>query len=190
MSDRRKGAVSSVRSGAGARPRWPESACCRWPCGLGLMPQLDIRHGFAFMGTNMRPIQRELGFTILEQLGEDGEFAYPAPPIRSEIGHFRHPESLADAAEDVQEMARRGGGTQPRSWHRWPVPPDSLPRRKSHGMTVSRPPYGRVWVWTLAVLLAGSGLCGCTDDGPRNVDALRLEVLHDPDGSSVRRRST
>lgn len=75
--------------------------------GLGLMPQLDIRHGFAFMGTNMRPIQRELGFTILEHLGEDGQFAYPAPPIRSEIGHFLHPESLADAAEDVQEMARR-----------------------------------------------------------------------------------
>ena len=50
-------------------------------------------------------------------------------------------------------------------------------------MTVSRPPYGRVWAWTLAVLLAGSGLCGCTGDGPRNVDALRLEVLHDPDGS-------
>jgi len=75
--------------------------------GLGLMPQLGIRHGFAFMGTNMRPIQRELGFTILEHLGEDGQFAYPAPPIRSEIGHFRHPESLVDAAEDVQEMARR-----------------------------------------------------------------------------------
>lgn len=75
--------------------------------GLGLMPQLDIRHGFAFMGTNMRPIQRELGFTILDHIGEDGQFAYPAPPIRSEIGHFRHPESLADAAEDVQEMARR-----------------------------------------------------------------------------------
>ena len=34
--------------------------------GLGLMPQLNIRHGFAFMGTNMRPIQRELGFTIME----------------------------------------------------------------------------------------------------------------------------
>ena len=75
--------------------------------GLGLMPQLDIRHGFAFMGTNMRPIQRELGFTIMEGIGNEGQFDYPAPPIRSEIGHFQHPESIADAAEDVQEMARR-----------------------------------------------------------------------------------
>ena len=75
--------------------------------GLGLMPQLNIRHGFAFMGTNMRPIQRELGFTIMEGIGDEGLFDYPAPPIRSEIGHFQHPESIADAAEDVQEMARR-----------------------------------------------------------------------------------
>ena len=75
--------------------------------GLGLMPRLGIRHGFAFMGTNMRPIQRELGFTLLDQLGEDGEFAYPRPPIRSEIGHFQYPESLSDAAEDVGNMARR-----------------------------------------------------------------------------------
>lgn len=75
--------------------------------GLGLMPQLNIRHGFAFMGTNMRPIQRELGFTILEHIGEDGQFDYPRPPIRSEVGHFCHPESLNDAAEDVQLMARR-----------------------------------------------------------------------------------
>ena len=75
--------------------------------GLGLMPQLDIRHGFAFMGTNMRPIQRELGFTILDDLGEEGQFDYPAPPIRSEIGHFCHPESLENAAEDVGQMARR-----------------------------------------------------------------------------------
>ena len=75
--------------------------------GLGLMPQLNIRHGFAFMGTNMRPIQRELGFTIMEGIGDEGQFDYPAPPIRSEIGHFQHPESIADAAEDVQDMARR-----------------------------------------------------------------------------------
>ena len=75
--------------------------------GLGLMPPLNIRHGFAFMGTNMRPIQRELGFTIMEGIGDEGLFDYPAPPIRSEIGHFQHPESIADAAEDVQEMARR-----------------------------------------------------------------------------------
>ena len=50
-------------------------------------------------------------------------------------------------------------------------------------MTSSRPPYGRVWTWTLAVLLAGSMLCGCAGDGPKNVDALHLEVLHDPDGT-------
>ena len=75
--------------------------------GLGVMPQLDIRHGLAFMGTNMRPIQRELGFTIREGLGVDGEFAYPAPPIRSEIGHFQYPESIEDGAEDVAEMIRR-----------------------------------------------------------------------------------
>ena len=75
--------------------------------GLGLMPQLDIRHGLAFMGTNMRPIQRELGFTILETIGDEGKFDYPAPPIRCEIGHFCHPESLEDAAEDVRDMARR-----------------------------------------------------------------------------------
>ena len=30
-----------------------------------------------------------------------------AAPIRSEIGHFCHPESLEDAAEDVRDMARR-----------------------------------------------------------------------------------
>ena len=71
------------------------------------MPQLGIQHGFAFMGTNMRPIQRELGFTLLDQLGDQGEFAYPTPPIRSEIGHFQYPESLSDAADDVREMARR-----------------------------------------------------------------------------------
>ena len=71
------------------------------------MPQLDIQHGFAFMGTNMRPIQRELGFTIQDTLGLDGEFDYPGPPIRSEIGHFQYPESVADAAEDVAEMIRR-----------------------------------------------------------------------------------
>lgn len=75
--------------------------------GLGLMPQLGIRHGFAFMGINMRPIQRELGFTILEEVGVEGQFDYPAPPIRSEIGHFSHPESLEDAADDVSQMARR-----------------------------------------------------------------------------------
>ena len=75
--------------------------------GLGVMPQLDIQHGFAFMGTNMRPIQRELGFTIQDTLGLDGEFDYPGPPIRSEIGHFQYPESVADAAEDVAEMIRR-----------------------------------------------------------------------------------
>lgn len=75
--------------------------------GLGLMPRLDIRHGFAFMGVNMRPIQRELGFTILDGWGDDGQFAYPAPPIRSEIGHFQYPESIDDAAEDVQEIVRR-----------------------------------------------------------------------------------
>lgn len=75
--------------------------------GLGLMPMLDIRHGFAFMGTNMRPIQRELGFTILEELGVEGQFDYPRPPIRSEVGHFCHPESLENAADDVQLMARR-----------------------------------------------------------------------------------
>ena len=85
--------------------------------GLGLMPQLDIRHGFAFMGTNMRPIQRELGFTILEQLGDGGQFAYPTPLIRSEIGHFQHPESIADAAWDVREMARRAA-EEPTHEHR------------------------------------------------------------------------
>lgn len=71
------------------------------------MPQLHLRHGFAFMGTNMRPIQRELGFSICEGFGRDGIFDYPAPPIQSEIGHFTHPESLEDAADDVQSMARR-----------------------------------------------------------------------------------
>ena len=35
------------------------------------------------MGTNMRPIQRELGFTIMEGIGDEGLFDYPAPPIRS-----------------------------------------------------------------------------------------------------------
>ena len=75
--------------------------------GLGLMPMLDIRHGFAFMGTNMRPIQRELGFTILDEVGLEGQFDYPRPPIRSEVGHFCHPESLEDAADDVRLMARR-----------------------------------------------------------------------------------
>ena len=75
--------------------------------GLGLMPRLDIRHGYAFMGTNMRPIQRELGFTILEEWGEEGQFSYPAPPIRSEIGHFQYPEGIDTAAEDVQQIIRR-----------------------------------------------------------------------------------
>lgn len=75
--------------------------------GLGLMPRLDIRHGFAFMGTNMRPIQRELGFTIMEDWGHEGQFSYPAPPIQSEIGHFQYPESVDLAAEDVQEWIRR-----------------------------------------------------------------------------------
>ena len=75
--------------------------------GLGLMPRLDIRHGYAFMGVNMRPIQRELGFTILQDLGEDGQFSYPAPPIRSEVGHFQYPESIDAAAEDVQQIVRR-----------------------------------------------------------------------------------
>ncbi len=46
-----------------------------------------------------------------------------------------------------------------------------------------RPPYGRVWVWTLSVLLGGLLLSGCSDVGPRNVDALTLEVLHDPGGN-------
>lgn len=46
-----------------------------------------------------------------------------------------------------------------------------------------RPPYGRVWVWTLSVLLGGLLLSGCSDGGPRNVDALTLEVLHDPGGN-------
>ena len=85
--------------------------------GLGLMPQLGIQHGFAFMGTNMRPIQRELGFTLLDHLGDQGEFEYPAPPIRSEIGHFQYPESLADAADDVREMARRAA-EEPNHEHR------------------------------------------------------------------------
>ena len=75
--------------------------------GLGLMPRLDIRHGYAFMGVNMRPIQRELGFTILQDLGEEGQFSYPAPPIRSEIGHFAYPESVVNGAEDVQDIVRR-----------------------------------------------------------------------------------
>lgn len=75
--------------------------------GLGLMPRLDIRHGFAFMGTNMRPIQRELGFTINEEWGDAGQFSYPSPPIRSEIGHFRYPESIDAGAEDVQAIVRR-----------------------------------------------------------------------------------
>lgn len=75
--------------------------------GLGLMPRLDIRHGFAFMGVNMRPIQRELGFEIEEAWGIDGQFDYPAPPIRSEIGHFLYPESIEQAAPDVQALVRR-----------------------------------------------------------------------------------
>lgn len=75
--------------------------------GLGVMPRLDIRHGYAFMGTNMRPIQRELGFDIKEDWGEDGVFHYPAPPIRSEIGHFRYPERIGEAAPDVQALIRR-----------------------------------------------------------------------------------
>ena len=45
--------------------------------------------------------------TILEEVGVEGQFDYPAPPIRSEIGHFSHPESLEDAADDVSQMARR-----------------------------------------------------------------------------------
>ena len=44
--------------------------------GLGLMPRLDIRHGFAFMGVNMRPIQRELGFSIKTSWGDDGVFPH------------------------------------------------------------------------------------------------------------------
>lgn len=75
--------------------------------GLGLMPRLDIRHGFAFMGVNMRPIQRELGFTLMEGWGEEGQFSYPAPPIRSEIGHFSYPESIAQGAPDMQDLVRR-----------------------------------------------------------------------------------
>ena len=75
--------------------------------GLGLMPRLDIRHGYAFMGVNMRPIQRELGFSVKTDWGEDGVFPYPAPPIRSEIGHFMYPESIENAAPDVQALIRR-----------------------------------------------------------------------------------
>lgn len=45
------------------------------------------------------------------------------------------------------------------------------------------PPYGRVWVLTLSVFLGGLLLSGCSDAGPRNVDELTLEVLHDPGGN-------
>ena len=75
--------------------------------GLGLMPRLDILHGYAFMGVNMRPIQRELGFSIKTDWGNEGVFPYPAPPIRSEIGHFMFPESIENAAPDVQALIRR-----------------------------------------------------------------------------------
>ncbi len=85
--------------------------------GLGLMPRLDIRHGFAFMGVNMRPIQRELGFTLMESWGKDGEFAYPAPSIRSEVGHFSYPESIGEGALDVQALIRRAA-EEPSHVHR------------------------------------------------------------------------
>jgi signal transduction histidine kinase len=51
-------------------------------------------------------------------------------------------------------------------------------------MTGTRPPYGRVWVWTVSALLLGFAFTGCsTGESPRNVDALTLEALNDPDGS-------
>ncbi|MEC8597203.1 MAG: 7TM diverse intracellular signaling domain-containing protein [Bacteroidota bacterium] len=51
-------------------------------------------------------------------------------------------------------------------------------------MTVTRPPYGRVWVWTVSALLLGIAVTGCsTGEAPRNVDALILEALNDPGGT-------
>ena len=50
-------------------------------------------------------------------------------------------------------------------------------------MIVLCPPYGRVWALTLSFFLGGFLLSGCSDAGPRNVDALTLEVLHDPEGN-------
>ena len=42
-------------------------------------------------------------------------------------------------------------------------------------MTGTRPPYGRVWVWTVSALLLGFAFTGCfTGESPRNVDALTL----------------
>ena len=51
-------------------------------------------------------------------------------------------------------------------------------------MKATRPPYGRVWVWTVSALLLGFAVTGCsTGEAPRNVDALTLEALHDPGGT-------
>ena len=51
-------------------------------------------------------------------------------------------------------------------------------------MKATRPPYGRVWVWTVSALLLGIAVTGCsTGEAPRNVDALTLEALNDPGGT-------
>lgn len=74
--------------------------------GLGVMPVVDVRHGFAFMGRNMNAMQRSLGFDIMKDVGVAGSFDYPTSPILSEIGHFISPESLNNSQEFVQNFVR------------------------------------------------------------------------------------
>lgn len=74
--------------------------------GLGVMPFLNVRHAFAFMGRNMNAMQRSLGFDILRDVGVAGAFDYPAPPILSEIGHFTSPESLDNSQNLVRNFVR------------------------------------------------------------------------------------
>ena len=101
--------------------------------GLGLMPQLGIRHGFAFMGINMRPIQRELGFTILEEVGVEGQFDYPRSAHSIGDRPFLPPGEFGGCGRRRQpDGTAGGGGAVPCPSDGGAIPSHPVPGREPH----------------------------------------------------------